>query len=122
MKIFISGPMSGKPEYNFPEFNKRESILRNQGWEVVNPVTICELYGGAEKVTNDKHLFDLMIDKEITELKKCDAIYMLKGWEDSCGAFKEYFVARRLHLYCMYEENGFFKRIIRNLRNWAYEC
>mgnify|MGYP000890177215 CR=1 FL=1 len=37
MRIFISGPMKGKPNNNEEGFKKAEEKLRSMGWNVFNP-------------------------------------------------------------------------------------
>jgi uncharacterized protein DUF4406 len=44
VKIYISGRMSGLPEFNFPAFHKAAADWRAAGWEVVNP---AESFDGA---------------------------------------------------------------------------
>ena len=39
MKLHLSGPMTGIPDYNRPEFNRVAEILRDMGHEVFNPAT-----------------------------------------------------------------------------------
>jgi len=89
MKIFISGPMTGIEDYNFPAFNKTEDALSSLGHDVVNPVKICMKYE-KERVLADRAIFDRMVQEELDELETCDAIYMLPGWESSKGALKEH--------------------------------
>jgi len=36
-RIYISGPMTGLPEHNFPAFHAAAERLRKAGWEVNNP-------------------------------------------------------------------------------------
>ena len=38
--IYISGPMTGLPELNFPAFHRAEALLRAEGWQTVNPATL----------------------------------------------------------------------------------
>lgn len=39
-RVFLSGPQRGYPEENFPLFNLLESVLSDNGYDVVNPVHI----------------------------------------------------------------------------------
>jgi len=34
---YISGPMTGLPEHNFPAFNAAAAYYRERGFEVINP-------------------------------------------------------------------------------------
>jgi len=120
MKIFLSGPMTNIDKYNFPEFNRKAEMLRSRGWEVVNPVDICLKYK-FEKVISDKTVFNAMVKEELEQLVTCDAIYMMKGWENSLGAMKEYVLARRHNLKFVFEQNGLIRRTIRAIRDWAFE-
>lgn len=73
-RIYISGRMTGLPEYNFPAFNAAAEKLRAAGWEVENP---AESFGGAtDKPYKEYVAFD------IAALKRCDAIWMLPGWDE----------------------------------------
>ena len=85
MKIFISGPMTGYPDYNFPAFDKVEQLLNSKGIKTVSPVTICQEYS-QEAVIKDKTLFAKMVEKQQDAEKTCTAILLLKGWEASNGA------------------------------------
>ena len=40
MRVYISGPMSGLPELNFPAFHAAAASLRAKGLDVVNPAEI----------------------------------------------------------------------------------
>lgn len=80
-RIYISGPMSGMPEHNFPAFNAEAARLRALGYDVVNP---AELNPEPEKTWHDCLRTDLM------ELLTCDAIALLAGWQKSAGATWRY--------------------------------
>lgn len=42
-RIYISGPMTGLPEKNFPAFNAEANRLRALGFDVVNPVDVTPI-------------------------------------------------------------------------------
>lgn len=85
MKVYISGPMTGIPEYNAAAFLGAEMGLRHNGYEVVNPWRLGEVKGWGRS--------DYM-RRDIPAMASCDAIYMLPGWLRSWGAKREYLVAR----------------------------
>ena len=114
MKIYISGKMSGVPNFNFPAFDAAASLLRLQGHEVFNPaekdrdrlgVDFGQKFDGnlQKAMKNGFSLRDaLALDCEWI-CKQADAIYMLKGWEDSGGARAEHALAHALRLEFIYE-------------------
>lgn len=84
-RVYIAGPMRGKPDLNFPEFNRVAAEWRAAGFEVINP---AELDGG-----DVSQPFSYYIKRDIQALLTCDAIVLLKGWSDSQGARVEQNVA-----------------------------
>lgn len=89
MRVFISGPMREKPNYNREAFYKAQEELEKYGYSVWNPAWLP--YPDAIPVINDK------------ALRLCDAIYMLKGWMQSEGACNEHQIALARGLIIMYE-------------------
>jgi len=85
MRVYISGPMTGIPDYNKRAFLMAEVVLRLHDYEVVNPWRLGEVPGWGH--------FDYM-RRDLAALATCDAIYMLPGWLRSRGAKVEWFVAR----------------------------
>lgn len=102
-KIYIAGPMSGYPEFNFPAFHRAAEKYRHLGYEVFNPadksnekaVVAHSSFGEGDGVKliasgwSFREAYKWDTDKVIT----ADAIYMLKGWERSPGAVGEHAVA-----------------------------
>ena len=83
--IFISGPMTGLPNYNFDKFNEVAARLARAGYKMVNPVCICKRFK-QEEVVKNKEVFDEMVkDQQIAERQLCDSILLLDGWEKSRG-------------------------------------
>lgn len=88
-RLYISGPMTGLPEFNFPAFYAAAAALRAKGLEVVNPAEINATTDG------DWHQY---LREDIKALCDCDGIVLLPGWEGSKGAHLELHVAHRLGL------------------------
>jgi hypothetical protein len=86
-KIYISGPMTGIPQYNFPAFDKAEEALRHMGLDVYNP---------ASKGVIEGYEWKDYLKIDIPELFKCDAVAVLHGWEHSRGACFEIFNAQQV--------------------------
>lgn len=102
MKIYIAGPMSGIPEFNFPAFNTAEYTLKREGWTVFNParkeeeMTLsAEAMKDGDNVLALKQGFDFrkVYLWDVSKVIESDAIYMLPGWEASPGARGEHAVA-----------------------------
>lgn len=95
--IFISGPMTGYEKYNFPKFDLYEKKLAKAGWSPVNPARISRRYKAVDVETNRK-VFERMIEEQLVELRRCQAILLLDGWWDSVGAKRELSVALAMNL------------------------
>jgi hypothetical protein len=93
-KVYISGPMSGLPENNYPAFDARADELRRQGYRVVNPASIGRALAhrhedlGLEPPTWMDHIIE-----DLRFLAVCDAITLLPRWAGSRGAVIESFFA-----------------------------
>lgn len=88
-RVYISGPMTGIAEHNFPAFNKAAYDLFVMGYDPVNP---------ADKGEIDGWTWEDYLRHDIELLVKCDAIFMLPGWESSKGAKLERFIADQLKM------------------------
>lgn len=84
--VYIAGPMTGLPDYNYPAFEAAAEHLREcLGYDVVSP---HELFGGdTTRPYGDYMRTGLMA------MLGCDEVYMLPGWERSRGASLERKVA-----------------------------
>ena len=85
MKIYLSGPMSGIQDNNFPAFHDWAARLRAQGYEVVSPAEIQEADS-----------WELCLRADMREMLECEAIALMPGWENSKGANLELHVAHRV--------------------------
>ena len=82
MKIYISGAISGTDDY-MERFAKAEKELTDNGYSVINPAKVNAQL--PEDTTYEEYM-----KMSILMLDMCDSVYMLKGWEKSCGANREY--------------------------------
>ena len=103
-KVFLSGPMTGYPGYNFQRFNLAEKQLADAGIECVNPVHICKKYK-EEHVLADKAIFDKMITEQQEAERTCDAILLLDGWQMSKGVRLELKTALEMGMQIFLEED-----------------
>ena len=88
-RIYISGPMTGYPDYNFPAFASAANRLRAIGFNVVSPHEFGE--GDPSKTWADYLRQDLA-----AMLDGCNSVATLHGWEKSRGATLEVHVAQAL--------------------------
>ena len=81
-KVYISGGITGVEDY-MNHFSKAESKLIEDGFIVINPAKVNSMM--PQETTYEEYM-----KMSITMLDMCNYIYMLKGWEKSCGANREY--------------------------------
>lgn len=83
--IYLSGPMTGYPDFNYPAFDYAAAKLRALGYNVLNP---------AEDFAGDTELdYEEYIRKDIKHVLTADLLVMLDGWEGSAGSHLEVAVA-----------------------------
>jgi hypothetical protein len=92
MRVYLSGPMKGKPLHNFPKFTEVAAILRGYyQLEVLSPHEIIDKSGGT--ATREEYL---KIDIYEMLNFECEGIVMMDNWLDSWGACFELNVAAKL--------------------------
>ncbi len=87
MRVYISGPMTGYPDWNKPAFAAAADQLRDRGYEPMNPAEV-KLGPGAT--------WEQYMREDLKLLMDCEAVALLPGWEQSRGATLEASIARRL--------------------------
>ena len=88
--VFLAGPMSGYPDYNYPAFAAAAADLRGQGFDVLNP---------AENFDGDVNReYAEYLRASFMQVLQADAVVMLPGWEKSKGASLEVAVAKLIGL------------------------
>ncbi len=103
MKVYLAGPMTGFPEFNFPAFDRAAEALASHGYTVFNPAQMDRDIGfnpSSSGVTQE-FLRDAM-RRDLTAICEADAIAMLPGWEKSGGARVEWTLATHLGLKVIY--------------------
>ncbi|MDH1334114.1 DUF4406 domain-containing protein [Comamonas thiooxydans] len=88
-RIYIAGPMSGLPEFNYPAFHAAAAVLRAQGHHVENP---------AENLRPACGTWQGYMRMSLRQIAACDCLYMLPGWRGSRGARIEHGLALDLGL------------------------
>lgn len=88
MKLYISGPITGVPNYQ-ENFIKAETILKQAGHEVINPCAV---------VLDDSAIWEDYMKADIPLMLMCDGVAVLPGWEASAGARLEVDIAQRLNV------------------------
>lgn len=92
MRLYISGPMTGVVEFNFPAFNAAAERLRAAGFKVENP---------ADKGIIEGWLWSDYLKYDLRALFDCEGVAMLPDWTKSKGARLEVHVAEELGMACM---------------------
>ena len=101
--LYIAGPMSGIPEFNWPAFNAVDDVLLGLGIETVNPARMDEY----SVESGDLAHGDIATGKSVGAVSKagflkrdfhymttCEGIVFLEGWAKSPGANCELLVAQ----------------------------
>ncbi|AUR97043.1 hypothetical protein NVP1236O_51 [Vibrio phage 1.236.O._10N.261.52.C4] len=86
-KIYIAGPMTGYEDFNRQSFNDASARLHIKKHTPLNPAV---LPGG---LTQGQYM-----DICFAMIRAADAIYLLKGYEESKGAMAELAYAEKLEL------------------------
>lgn len=111
MKVYLAGPMTGIPFFNFPTFMSAAKALRDAGHEVFNPAendikTIGRDFsvdyptGDAAQLAKDTGftLRKALADDLNFICLHAEAIALLPGWENSKGVRAELATAQALKL------------------------
>lgn len=94
-KIYVAGPMTGLPDYNYPAFKEAETYLTGLGYAVENPASAKDEeagypYQGAP--------YKWYIKSAIKQVIECDMLVYLPGSADSKGATLEMSIAKTLDM------------------------
>lgn len=105
MKLYVSGPMSGKPRFNFDAFEAATADLRKRGFEVISPAEM-DVEAGIEPgdaetdQTEQPAQYADFLTRDIHVIAEdgVEGIAVLPGWHLSGGARTEVMFALALRL------------------------
>jgi nucleoside 2-deoxyribosyltransferase len=86
-KIYIAGPMTGYENFNRDSFNSAANCCLDNGAVPLNPAIL------PDGLTQGQYM-----DICFAMIRAADAIYLLKGYEESKGAMAELAYAEKLEL------------------------
>jgi len=97
-KVYISGKITGLDlEYAKSLFDEAQMYLQNEyGCTIVNPMVAVPYKEGK---TWEQYMLD-----DINLLFGCDAVFMLKNWEDSRGARVECSIAKEMSKTILFQD------------------
>lgn len=111
MRLYIAGPMSGIPHFNFEAFDAMATRLRREGHDVVSPAEMDDPADREAAMSSpDGHMLNytgataktwgdfLSRDVKLLADDGIEGVVVLPGWERSKGARLETFVARLVGL------------------------
>jgi len=90
VRLYLAGPMTSYPEFNYPAFNDAAARLREAGHDVVNPAENDNGESGKE--------WSYYMRLDMHHVLSVEGVAVLPGWEDSRGARLEVVVAVSLGL------------------------
>ena len=86
--VYLAGPMSGLPNYNFDEFDRIAGLLRDGGYTVLSP---ADTAGKADHLPRDWYFrMDFAI------IANVDYVFTMPGWQASKGARAEVIMATEM--------------------------
>ncbi|MDN6286080.1 MAG: DUF4406 domain-containing protein [Corynebacterium casei] len=86
MTIFISGPMSGLPDFNYPSFHEAGEYLQAKGERFFSPAHFKSGVAKPPPRPEFAEPWEYYMRQSLKQLLLCDRILMLPGWENSRGA------------------------------------
>lgn len=106
--FYLGGPMTGIPQFNFPEFQRAAGLLRERGYNIVSPAELDDPETeaaalaspdgapGSGAANGESYEDFLGRDLIIVSVPTCAGMICLPGWEKSRGARGESWVVAYL--------------------------
>ena len=96
MRVYISGAITGTDDY-MERFKETEDRLTSEGMSVFNPAH-------ANSYMPKDTTYEEYMKVSFCLLDMCEAIYMMNGWQKSCGANREYGYALAKDMIILFED------------------
>lgn len=102
-RLYIAGPMTGLPDFNYPAFFEAEEMIRALGHTPLNPgrndgKTVEDAVKFAGDPDNPAHPWEYYLRRDIPKVVSADGLVMLPGWQNSRGANLEVHIATSLSM------------------------
>lgn len=94
LRVYLAGPMTGLPDFNFPAFHAAEAELLKHYQTVFNP---ARNFDGKTDLPRSTYM-----RKDFEALLQSDVIAVLPGWSKSAGAKAEVLMAAQLGLMALH--------------------
>jgi hypothetical protein len=95
MKVYVAGPMTGHPDWNFPAFDKATRELREAGFSVTSPHEPDGEASGFDPMEHGAETdLRLALERDVEGVLEADGVALLDGWEDSPSAVIESLTAQ----------------------------
>lgn len=88
---YISGPMTGKPNFNYAYFDEIAANLRAQGFTILSPSELGD--GSQHDPDAPQKPYGYWLREAVKMLCRADRIIMIPGWTESKGARAEFAMA-----------------------------
>lgn len=111
-RLYVAGPMSGMPDFNFPAFFAAADTLRALSYDVENPadndgptleIALANAKASVAAQGGEGASWASYLKRDMVRIFGCDGVCVLPGWQKSRGANLEVDVATRLGMpiYCL---------------------
>ena len=103
-RVYLAGPMTGIPQFNFPKFDRIADGLREKGYVVISPaemddpetraMALASPDGAPGSGTSKGETWGDFLARDVKLVAdEVDAVAVMDGWSASRGARLECFVA-----------------------------
>lgn len=106
---YVSGPMRGYRQWNYPAFDDASAYLTRRGHNVISPADIDRELGideNSEELPDWFTIEDAM-RRDLAAVTECDKMILLDGWQKSVGATREVLTA----VWCGLPVYGFINQV-----------